>query len=691
VTAGLVEDGVAVVMPAFREEANLTDTVEDMLSTLDTLGDRHVIVIVNDGSDDKTGAVADKLAARHPGRVRVVHHEVNRGYGAAVRTGIATALAETDASWLFLTDSDGQFRAAELPVFIAEARSERADAVIGFRPRRADPPMRKVNAWLWTRAAGVLLGVGARDVDCAYKLVGRRVLDGVELRGDKALIAPELLMRIRAREARILQRPVRHYPRLHGEQTGAKLSVILPSLIGLVGLWLGRMRSALPGRLARAVLRPRDPAGAVVSCAAAVAAVVSYLLFAATHTLLAYPETVRGLLIARRIAEGTGFAPVGSVWLPLWHLLAAATAWNDAMYYSGLSGSVISMLAYVAATRYLYRTALALAGSRLAGVTAAVVFAANPGVLYLQSMPVHALLLIACTAAMAYHLTLWCKTGSYRQLVGTSAAALLASVTSYTGWGLDLAAAFIVCYVAWRRAPSASWPRRLRQVEAHLLFYGLPVLAGIGGWLAWNTAIEGNPLGFVGAVAAAGFGESPGTAVVPAAALIPAALCAGLLAASLRRLLARPAAGYASVAALTAALVAAAALAGIPTLRQARAAAVSPAAVCDARAGAWLRAHYSGGLVLMASAGNEAVLFDSRIPLGEVIYEGDTDRWSRALADPFGEQIRWIYARRTPGDPDQVWLAPHGPGKGGADGAAPRLPHYNVGYSDSFRVIYREG
>jgi hypothetical protein len=681
VTAGLVEtDGVVVVMPAFREEANLAGTVEDMLSTLDTMGDKHVIVIVNDGSDDQTGAVADDLAARHPGRVRVVHHEVNRGYGAAVRTGIATALAETDAPWLFLTDSDGQFRAAELPSFVAEARTERADAIIGFRPRRADPLMRKVNAWLWTRAAGVLLGVGARDVDCAYKLVGRRVLDGVELRGDKALIAPELLMRIRAREARILQRPVGHYPRLHGEQTGAKLSVIVPSLIGLVGLSLGRTRAALPGRMVRAMLRPRDPAAAAVTGAAAVAAVVGYLAFAATRTLLGYPETVRGLLIARRIADGTGFAPVGSAWLPLWHLLVAVTAWNDTWYYSGLSGSVISMLAYVVATRYLYCAARALTGSRLAGVTAAAVFAANPNVLYLQALPVHALLLIACAAAAGYHLTRWCQAGSYRQLAAAATAALLASVTSYTGWALALAAAVIVCVVAWRRS-AGGHRQRLRQAEAHLLFYGLPVLAGIGGWLVWNTAIAGNPLSFVGTVIAAGFGPSPGTAAVTTALIVPAALFAGYLTVLVRRLVSWRAAGYAAAGALTAAGVAVTAVAGIPMLHAARAAASSPAAVAAARAGAWLRAHYSGGLVLMASAGNETVLFDSRIPVGDVIYEGDAGQWRQALADPASGSVRWIYARRAPGDPDPVWRALHGTPPYG----------YTVGYSDSTCVIYREG
>src|SRR5260370_29663325 len=167
-----------------------------MLCALVDDSEQHYVDIVNDGSDDCTGTIAASLAARHPGRVEVVHQEVNQGYGAAVRTGIATALDRTDAPRLFLTDSDGQFRASQLPWFVAEAEAERADAVIGFRPRRADPALRKVNAWLWTRACRLLLGVRARDVDCAYKLIDRRVLDGVDLRSDAGTISPELLVEL---------------------------------------------------------------------------------------------------------------------------------------------------------------------------------------------------------------------------------------------------------------------------------------------------------------------------------------------------------------------------------------------------------------------------------------------------------------------------------------------------------------
>lgn len=235
------QDGVTVVMPAYREEANLASTVEDMLATLDSIGERHVVIIVDDGSDDKTGKIADDLAVRYRGRALAIHHAVNRGYGAAVRTGIAAALEQTDSGWIFLTDSDGQFRGAQLPAFLAEARAEGAGAVIGYREHRADPAMRKVNAWLWHLACRILLGVAARDVDCAYKLISRQALDGLALRGDRALISPELLLGMRARNVHVLQRPVAHYRRMHGRPTGANLSVIALSLLGLLGLFRRRL------------------------------------------------------------------------------------------------------------------------------------------------------------------------------------------------------------------------------------------------------------------------------------------------------------------------------------------------------------------------------------------------------------------------------------------------------------------
>lgn len=228
-------EGLSIVMPAYKEERNLAATVADFLEVSASVGIPYCVVVVNDGSTDRTAEIAELLAVQNPGRVRAVHHEVNRGYGAAVCTGIATALA-LDHRWIFLTDSDGQFKAKQMPTFLDTARRERADAVVGFRPQRADPLHRRVNAFLWTSASRILLPVRVRDVDCSYKLIDRWCLEGMVLKGAAATISPEIIAKLCVRKAHIIERPVDHFPRLHGEQTGAKLSVIIRSLIWLLAL-----------------------------------------------------------------------------------------------------------------------------------------------------------------------------------------------------------------------------------------------------------------------------------------------------------------------------------------------------------------------------------------------------------------------------------------------------------------------
>jgi hypothetical protein len=709
--------GVAVVLPAYREEANLEACVEDMLGALAVVSERHYVVIVNDGSDDRTGDIADTLAARHPGRVEVVHHEVNKGYGAAVRTGIATALDRTDAPRLFLTDSDGQFRASQLPSFVAEAVAERADAVIGFRPRRADPALRKVNAWLWTRACRLLLGVRARDVDCAYKLIDRRVLDGVDLRGDGGTISPELLMNLRARGARILQRPVDHFPRQHGEQTGAKLSVILISLLGLVGLWSQRMRGAWPGRALNRLAHPRDPVLAALTVVLAAASVVAYLAYASRHDLLSDPETMAHLFIARSVLDSPapGLSQLGGVYLPIPQLLAVLTIWRDSWYHSGLAGSVISMAAYVLAARYVYKTGRGLTGAPFAGVAAAVVFAASPDMLYLQSTPMTATLQAACAAAAVYHLMRWSQTGAYRQLAGTAMAVLVASLTSYPGWALAGAVLLAVGYVAWRQTPGSGLVDRIHAAEAHLVFYGLPAFSGIVGWLAWSARFPvhmqlrfpahwfvpdlvglGSALTWI---ALAGLGYylarsrlRPETVVpltlavfLPRAAgvlvVLPAAIFAGYFAGDLAPRAARfgpAAAGPRTAAAVTMAVCAIAVVVagwagGIGSLRAAQAVKASASQQADLAAGAWLRAHAAGGgHVLMELSGNEAVAF--AVPPGQVVDEA-SGLWPSALRTPLSHGIRWIYMRRS----DDVWTWLRG---------SAGLSRYVLVYSASDRRIY---
>jgi hypothetical protein len=673
------EDGVTVVLPAYREEANLTQTVEDMLSTLDAAGEPHQVVIVNDGSPDATGEVADSLAARYPERIIVIHHPVNQGYGAAVRTGIKAALEQTDSRRLFLTDSDGQFSATQLPDFIREAHAERADAVIGYRKKRADPLQRKINATLWGWACKLLLRIRARDVDCAYKLVDRRVLDGAPLRAEAGTISPELLLRAKDRGARVLQRPVEHFPRQHGEQTGAKLSVIVASLAGLVKLWWEHTCAAWPGRAVRCVRHPDDPVLAAVTLTAVVASIAAYWYFASTHSTLDYPDAVSRLLVARRVIDGPtpGVAQLGGVWLPLPQVLMLPSVWLNAWFYSGLAGSVVSMISYVLATRYLYRIAHGLTGNRVAGVVAGGVFAANPNVLYLQSTPIPDVLLIACISAAIYHLMRWCQTGAYRQLAAAAAAMLLGSLTGYEAWGVDFAVLAAVAWVAWRRQPDAGVPARLSRAQADLVFYATLGCSGIAAWLIWNQAIFHNALYFRRAL------QLPGSARVGVLAVIPVALILGYLFAVLQDQRRRRwrGGGYAALLSAAAATVALASAGGIATLSEAQAFRASATQRADDRAAAWLRAHYHGGTVLMESHGNETAAFGSHIPPGSIIYEGSGRQWSPALRAPAGHGIRWIYMRRTPGHTDQVWRQLH---------ASPGLAHYTLVYSDPDHLIYTE-
>ena len=209
--------------PAHNEAANLRGLVEEALATLPGLADRFEIVIVNDGSKDETPRIADELTAANPGVVRAVHHPTNLGYGAALRSGFAAARFDR----LAFTDGDRQFKVADLGRLIERFNAGDADAVVGFRIRRADPLVRTVYAKLYRLANRIWFGLKVRDVDCACKLFSRASLEGVNVESGGAFFSAELLIKLRARGRRIAEVGVPHYPRTAGSPTGARPSVVL--------------------------------------------------------------------------------------------------------------------------------------------------------------------------------------------------------------------------------------------------------------------------------------------------------------------------------------------------------------------------------------------------------------------------------------------------------------------------------
>jgi glycosyltransferase involved in cell wall biosynthesis len=219
--------------PAFNEEENVAETVRRALDEIGPLVDGSIeVLVVDDGSTDRTPELADALAAGDT-RVRV-HHQPNRGYGGALRAGFEHARGEL----IGFSDGDLQFDLRELSRLLdrlADA-SRAVDAVIGWRIKRRDPPHRIFIAKTYNAIVSILFALRVRDIDCAMKLFRREVFDGLRLETDSPFLSAELLIKLRARGERIAQVGVTHYPRAAGTNTGASFRKILRTFRDI--LWL---------------------------------------------------------------------------------------------------------------------------------------------------------------------------------------------------------------------------------------------------------------------------------------------------------------------------------------------------------------------------------------------------------------------------------------------------------------------
>ena len=220
---------ISAVLPAYNEEALIGETARAVAEVLSQVADDYEVIVVNDGSRDRTRAVVEDLAATNP-RVRCISHEVNRGYGEALKTGFSCATKES----IFLTDGDKQFDVRELVRFVPEL--QRADLVIGYRNPRRDSVIRLVYAWGWRLVVTALFGYVARDIDCAFKLFSRDVWRRIDVHSGGATFSAEFLAKARRCGYRFLELPVTHYPRTAGSPTGARPHVIARAFRDI--LWL---------------------------------------------------------------------------------------------------------------------------------------------------------------------------------------------------------------------------------------------------------------------------------------------------------------------------------------------------------------------------------------------------------------------------------------------------------------------
>lgn len=224
---------LSVFFPAYNEEKNIPNTVEKAVEVIKKLGLKdYEIIVINDGSKDRTAEVTAELQKGNS-HIRLINHESNKGYGEAIKTGLYNARFP----WIVYTDSDGQLDFAEVTKFLEKA--DGVDMVVGYRIDRQDPAIRRLFGWGWTLLSNILLGIGVRDVDCAFKLIKKEIVEKIpHLESSRGgMISPELLAKVKKMGFKVEEVGVHHYPRQAGNPTGADVKVILKSFIDLGRLW----------------------------------------------------------------------------------------------------------------------------------------------------------------------------------------------------------------------------------------------------------------------------------------------------------------------------------------------------------------------------------------------------------------------------------------------------------------------
>ncbi|MDT5270432.1 MAG: hypothetical protein QOH49_2618 [Acidobacteriota bacterium] len=243
-----MNQGISVFFPAYNDEASIAGLVGDALAVLPSLTDDFEVIVVDDGSTDGTAAVLDELA-REDARLSIVHHESNRGYGAALRTGFASATKEL----VFYTDGDGQYDVREL-ARLWPLLDEKVDIVNGYKLQRADGWQRKVLGAAYNGLAHLLFSIPIRDVDCDFRLLRRRAVERVELVSSSGSICVELVHKLHRSGCVFAETPVQHRPRAHGRSQFFTPRRVGRTALDLLSLWL---RVAAPGRLKGENVLPR--------------------------------------------------------------------------------------------------------------------------------------------------------------------------------------------------------------------------------------------------------------------------------------------------------------------------------------------------------------------------------------------------------------------------------------------------
>jgi glycosyltransferase involved in cell wall biosynthesis len=225
--------GLSVFFPAYNDAATIATLVMRSVRVAATLTDDYEVIVINDGSrDDDTATILDELARIYPDHVRIVHHEKNRGYGGALRTGFATARKD----FVFYTDGDAQYDPSEMTLLWKTMTAD-VDWVNGWKISRSDPLHRIIIGRTYHYMVKLLFGLKVRDVDCDFRLMRRRIFDVVTLEKDSGVICLEMMKKFQDAGFRVAEHPVHHYHRAYGKSQFFNFPRIYRTAIDVMKLW----------------------------------------------------------------------------------------------------------------------------------------------------------------------------------------------------------------------------------------------------------------------------------------------------------------------------------------------------------------------------------------------------------------------------------------------------------------------
>ncbi len=228
-------DELSVFFPCYNEEKNINNTVSKAINVLNKIAKNWEIILIDDGSKDNTAKILNQIQIDNPKTIKIITHNPNRGYGAALKSG----LYNSQYQWIAFTDSDGQFDFSEITKFIDKQKETKSDIVIGYYLSRQVSKTTILTSKIWEIIVFILFGLKVTDIDCGFKLINKKVIDTIpKLAAERgAFISSEFLIKAKKAGFKITELGVHHYPRVEGKATGRNLKVIIKSFSDLFGLW----------------------------------------------------------------------------------------------------------------------------------------------------------------------------------------------------------------------------------------------------------------------------------------------------------------------------------------------------------------------------------------------------------------------------------------------------------------------